>query len=942
VRKIAGIHLVFVAVLACTSCGGGGSGSPPLPQARYTIGGTVAGLQGRDVVLALNGGDTVTVSTNGGFTFASPLPAGAGYAVTISRQPASPSQECTVAQASGTANAPVTSVLITCTGQAIGGTVSGLLGTGLELILNGGSNVTVATNTTYQFPVTLLPGDQYEIAVAAAPDAPVQQCVVEAPVGTVVGNVTADVRCAVVRERSVFTFAAIYTGAYLRAGLVTGFAAGAEGSPLRPVSTLTQSRYLDAYPLVNINGASYVYGRANMSAGVDPFPIGLAGLRVAADGLSMSEVPGSPFILAGSGNPIQVQGIESYAMHPSKRLLYASSDKLPGVSAFLIDQQTGALTVTPASPLLLPDYLTGFAVTANGKFAVASFSLVFQSRGELRTYSIDSATGALTLSAALPFTHQLSDAVLALAPDGRHAYVTTNAMTMTVSIDPRTGALSRVAGGDLGTRLDRFAASQPGGNLLFFRARYGRALTGAYLRDAQTGVLTSVLSTPDAVDVVFDVTGKYVYLLLRSLNGVPGAIEGYTIGNSGNLTPIAGANAALDESASRIVVDPSGQKLRVLTANSIQEFGIDRGTGALTRPPRHKVAQKNTFGLLSLAGAELPVFSSRHSYVLGDGQLSTLEVDEDVGSLESASPSALSIAPDARSLTLDAEGRFLYSISPMDQTITGFSRDPASGQVATIAGPAAVPAVPSGFALEPLGRFGYASSAAASSIYTYSRNGAGGLAATGTPFATSNPLGKLIANPLARVLYGLSASAGSVLSLPITEDTGRLTEADAAPSMGTEPRDLVLDPTGRWLYVLNHGSADIAALRVGVAGRVSFSGSHIGSVATGDDPRALACDPRGRFVYAANYGSGDVSVYSIDDATGALSEIAGSPFPVGGGPVALTTTSGGGYLEVSLSASATVASFALDEITGALSTLPVSTVQTTSMPSEQVMTSHAQ
>lgn len=57
-----------------TACGGGGGnsgGNTPDP-ANYTIGGTVTGLTG-SVELQNNGGDNLSVSTNGGFTFASAL-----------------------------------------------------------------------------------------------------------------------------------------------------------------------------------------------------------------------------------------------------------------------------------------------------------------------------------------------------------------------------------------------------------------------------------------------------------------------------------------------------------------------------------------------------------------------------------------------------------------------------------------------------------------------------------------------------------------------------------------------------------------------------------------------------------------------------------------------------------------------------------------------------
>ena len=65
----------------------------------YSVGGSVSGLSGT-VVLQDNGGDNLSVSANGSFTFATQLAGGAAYAVTVQANPSG--QTCTVANGSGT------------------------------------------------------------------------------------------------------------------------------------------------------------------------------------------------------------------------------------------------------------------------------------------------------------------------------------------------------------------------------------------------------------------------------------------------------------------------------------------------------------------------------------------------------------------------------------------------------------------------------------------------------------------------------------------------------------------------------------------------------------------------------------------------------------------------------------------------------------------------
>jgi len=84
-----------------------------LPTNTFTLGGTVSGLgAGKSVVLQNNGQDDLTISANGGFTFATALAANSTYAVTIKTNPAG--QSCSLSQASGTVLGNVSSVTLTC------------------------------------------------------------------------------------------------------------------------------------------------------------------------------------------------------------------------------------------------------------------------------------------------------------------------------------------------------------------------------------------------------------------------------------------------------------------------------------------------------------------------------------------------------------------------------------------------------------------------------------------------------------------------------------------------------------------------------------------------------------------------------------------------------------------------------------------------------------
>ena len=160
----------------------------------FTVGGNVTGLVGSGLVLQNNLGDNLPIGANGVFTFATSVATGAPYAVTVFTQPGSPTQTCTVTDGSGTMGAAnVTNVAVSCTTNTytVGGTVSGLTGSGLVLQNNGGNNLPISANGAFTFTTPVPSGSLYAVTVLTQPGTPTQTCVVTNGSGTIgAANVT--------------------------------------------------------------------------------------------------------------------------------------------------------------------------------------------------------------------------------------------------------------------------------------------------------------------------------------------------------------------------------------------------------------------------------------------------------------------------------------------------------------------------------------------------------------------------------------------------------------------------------------------------------------------------------------------------------------------------------------------------------------------------------
>ena len=194
---IAGVSLFSV------GCGGGSTPTNTKttpPPATYTIGGSVSGLAGTGLMLQNNSGDNLPVNASATkFTFPTPITSGSAYKVSVMAQPTSPIQNCAIASGSGTANADITTVSVACTTvtYTVGGTISGLVGTGLVLQNNNGDNMPVTANATgFTFLTPLDSGTAYKVAVLTQPSNPMQNCAVTNATGTANGNVaTVNIAC---------------------------------------------------------------------------------------------------------------------------------------------------------------------------------------------------------------------------------------------------------------------------------------------------------------------------------------------------------------------------------------------------------------------------------------------------------------------------------------------------------------------------------------------------------------------------------------------------------------------------------------------------------------------------------------------------------------------------------------------------------------------------
>jgi len=387
---------------------------------------SVSGLRGTGLVLQNNGGDDLAVSADGTISFATRLPIGTTYQVSLKSPPEYPPQTCTVSGDSGRVDEVTPPVVaVTCARPphfafvtslsrtsvlSIDNASGAMSSTGFSIPYGGLLAATLApngrflywadllTNSVRSFAINIDSGELRELSGSpAATGLSEPQAMAIAPSG----------KFLYVAHRASNQLS-IFAVDRLSGTLTLSTETAATGNYPMAVAITPDGRHLyvanytagsiSTYSLNSLTGAAtFVHeislaSRARflaveaasrflyMTSGQDNLVYALA-----IDGATgtLTSVPGSPF---AAGN-----GAQNLATDPEGKALYVTNETDGTVSAFGIDATTGSLTSLGAA-LPAGQYPEGVAVDPSG----AHVYVAKQANQEIGIYARDSQSGALS------------------------------------------------------------------------------------------------------------------------------------------------------------------------------------------------------------------------------------------------------------------------------------------------------------------------------------------------------------------------------------------------------------------------------------------------------------------------------------------------------------------------------------------------------------------
>ena len=617
------------------------------------------------------------------------------------------------------------------------------------------------------------------------------------------------------------------------------------------------------------------------------------------------------------------------------RFAYVANSNSNTVSVYTINVTTGQLRNN--GYVLAGTFPESVMVDPSGRFAyVANFA-----SNNISAYTINAGTGDLTPIAGSPYPAGEGPGYITVDPSGRFVYVanqTSNDISA-YAIDGATGALNPVTGSPFASGLDPTPiAIDPTGRFLYVGNEDdspGGDVSG-YTINAETGALTAMAGSPflsrsGGFTIAITPSGKFGYVT-QPFSG----ITGFSINPTTGIPSTVAGSPFSSLGGSSMAISPSGQFLYLPDEeNSLDAYSIDTTTGALTaisgggdtgaNPSSVTVDPTGSFVYVTNLG---PPSSNPYA---NDIWIYTIGADGTPNQVKRAStqqgPTSLAFA--GGSATLVYTPTFAYVANSDDNSVAGYTIDADTGVLTHVSGSPFKTGAPSGsdpspvsVAVDPSGKFAYAAdfNGKGTTGYAsgYTINALTGVLtlASDSPFAAQNNPNWVTVDPSGRFVYVVNFFSNSISGYSIDSSTGNLTALSDSPytGTGTDPFSATIDPSGQFLCLVNLAVTQVESFSIDP---ISGNLTAIGKVSTGSLPRSVVVDPSGQFVYVATQSASGVYAYAISPS-GSLTALNGSPFAADGQPYSIAVDPSGRFAYTANFNTNNVTAFMIDPFEGTL------------------------
>ena len=372
---------------------------------------------------------------------------------------------------------------------------------------------------------------------------------------------------------------------------------------------------------------------------------------------------------------------------------------------------------------------------------------------------------------------------------------------------------------------------------LVLTSSQGSALMETFSYSLANGHIAAVANPPSSTSnstcvlpgipssIVLDPAGAYAYVIFNSspvCSGSKTGIAAFKVNSDGTLASVGSLTA--DPSPVALAMDSAGKFLFVAEGlgGGVLSYSIGSG-GSLTAVP-------GKFIFTLPPGFQTPNFAAL-------APTPTVLPGNGINGIQN------SVCSDPGNTPPKSE--YLYVADSANSVVWQFGVDTSSGALTSPVSSSSVPnypagTVPSGVAVDPCARFVYVSNMTSNNISAYT------------------------------ICNGLTTQSSTCPGLPpwaLVPVTG---SPFSLPSSGNGPGPLLVDPFGKYLYVLETLSSQVTPFTISPVSGSLTAGT---SVVTGIQPTSMAIRGDDNWLFVANFQSATLSQYSIIPASGALSPL---------------------------------------------------------------------
>jgi 6-phosphogluconolactonase (cycloisomerase 2 family) len=909
-------------VAGCSSGSGGQSPGAKGTRPVHALGGTVNGiLTGSGLVLQNNGGDDLTPDHNGIFTFPTNVAEGLTYHVTVKTNPLG--RLCSVSNGDGTmGTSDFNDVVVDCSALlfTVGGTVSGLASAGLVLQNNDGDDLTPAGNGGFAFPSPVASGAAYHVTVKTNP--PSQTCSVTNGSGTMgsteVTNV--EVVCAATAYPVGGSVSGLAGTVVLQNNGADDLSLAANGPFTFPTPVAAASRFAVTVKTQPAGQTCTIsYGSGTMLGAVTGVAVTCAASTYTVGG-NVTGLTGTLVLQTEGGDNLVVtaNGPFTFATALADRADYRVTVKTQP-SGQTCSVTNGANTVNGAN-------VTDVAVSCASSFKI--YGTTTGVTGQIQIFD----NGTLVKQTA---SNYIDDVLVADLKDGATYDITVVANTnWTCEVTNGTGT---IAGADvhvgIACAIDTYAL---GGSQSGLAAGKTLVLQNNGRDDLAVADPTFVFSTKVAIGATYAVTVKtqpagQICTVSNGSGTMPAANVGsvsvvcsaatYTVG--GSASGLSGPVVLQVNGAGDVTIGGDGpftfaQQLPDLAAYLVTV----KSSGPHQRCTVSGAAGTVAGGNVTTAALACVPIAVHRVYAASAGSLRTYPIDGTSGALAPTPTKNIPSVSSPEELVMAPNGKWAYVLDSAQNDVAAYALDPTSGDptfVATVA----TGTRPRSGAVDPTSTYLYVAGKSSNDLSAYAIDGASGALTpvVGSPFISCLGPSSVTVDPAGAHVY-VTGDYDGIFAYAIGAG-GALSTIAGTPYLlggGANPMGVGIPPNGKWAYVPSL-QAKIYAFNLAPSGALD--------AAVPGAPFALqfyargvpAIDGTGTHLYQAaapNGTPGSVSAHQVDAVTGALAEIAGSPYGVGIGPAKLVLDSSGFFVFVWNSLNSSISAFTRDPSTGAL------------------------